>query len=160
MFNVEIISLDIRGCIVQQNGFIMNTHVLTGGVRLSDNAPDDSLLGRIVFDNGKPQLAQVSFQEPISINDVFAKILSPGLKRPVSWPTQFSRFLLSDAILYYSASKKAFNLEGQEFVPGYHLQARLFLFEQAFLVRVGLPESRKGVIVSGRYEGSVDLGFA
>lgn len=159
MFNVELTAPKFKGLSKNQDGKTTHTQVLTAGVRLGGGDIDPTVAGTIFFDLGKPQVACIDFKRPIAIQDVFSRVLGPSLNKKVSWPAQLPTLELSGAKMYYSPDKGKINVDGFEYLPGYHVQADVRILERIFRVTVDLPENRKGVMMTGSYLGDLDLGF-
>ncbi|KAK3939490.1 hypothetical protein QBC46DRAFT_437238 [Diplogelasinospora grovesii] len=162
MFGIELTMPKFKGSSINQDGKIVHTQVLTAGIRFGDGHADPAILGSIVFDSGRPQVAAIDFKQSLSIEDIFAKIISPGSKKGsvVAWPKQLPPLILNSAKIYYLPSKDKLLLDGFEYLPGYHLDAEMSFFDRNFKVSVELPESRKGVVIAATYLGDINLQFA
>ncbi|KAF2397165.1 hypothetical protein EJ06DRAFT_164124 [Trichodelitschia bisporula] len=159
MFNVSLTAPSFRGSILTANGTITQTHILSGRLQLGSIDSASGPLGALTFFEGQPKLLTATFDHPLPITDLFSALLASGPKSP-TWPSGFPSLTLETARLYYYTDSKPLSLEDFEYVPGYHVHARISLFDAPFTVQLDLPDSRDGIVLAGTYEDDLDLGFA
>lgn len=159
MFNVQLVKPQFSGTTISHHGKTIHTQTLTAGVRFGDSQVDPSIRSCIIFDAGKPKVASVEFQQPLTLEDVFNRIVSPKGMESGVWPADFPVLQLSNSMLYFSPGKDKLQLNGLDYLPGYHFRSRMTAFGCDFDVVVDLPENRKGIVLSGSYSGIMNLGF-
>jgi stress-induced morphogen len=161
MFNIELVAPKFHGLSTTENGRTVHTQKLTGGIQLGEGQVDPSVLGSVIFDTGKPEIAALEFKRPLSVEELITKIVAPRAKDASDQAaTGLPALSLENTKLYYSPGKERRVLEGIDYLPGYHLQGRLNFFDRMFDVMVDIPESQNGIVLSGSYGDVIDLGFA
>ena len=167
MFNVEIVQAEVTASfITDAGGKTTRSLMLNGGVRLGGDSSTDSaagspnLSGGVIFRDGKPVVVTIRYMQPLTVTDVFAKIVRPGDNSAGAWPSEFEPLTLKNACLYYNATSESITDEttSAKYAPSFILSTDLDLgFEKDITVLASV--ARAGLVVSGRYNGTIDMDF-
>ncbi|MBO9539436.1 hypothetical protein J7643_02455 [bacterium] len=111
---------------------------------------------RLYVVDGAPKVAAATLIADLSILDLFDSVVSG-----VDWPSDYSPLTFKRGAVYYAdlPDGSAATLDGHRYVSGYHLRAEVEIFGKLFLVDAELPADRDGMLLTGTFPGSLDLGL-
>ncbi|KAM6536359.1 hypothetical protein FALCPG4_002367 [Fusarium falciforme] len=159
MFNVQLKELVLIGSIHKSDKGTVSDYSLSGRVYLGVGILRADLTGSIYFSQGKAvtaNLALVTGQQGISVDDVFSSIIQPGDTSSGSWPSGYGTISFQSASIYYSIQE--YHLGKQVFRKGYHIAADIQIFGTLFSITADLG-NRKGIVITGQKTDPIDLGF-
>ncbi|KAL2694790.1 hypothetical protein Neosp_001377 [[Neocosmospora] mangrovei] len=159
MFNVQLKELVLTGSIRKSEKGTISDYSLSGSVYLGAGILRADLTGGIYFSQGKAvtaNLALVTGQQGVSVEDVFSSIIQPGDTSSGSWPSGYGTISFQSASIYYSIQE--YRLGKQVFKKGYHIAADILIFGTLFSITADLG-NRKGIVITGQKTDPIDLGF-
>jgi hypothetical protein len=128
-----------------------STVEISGSVSLTIGGSARQLDGFVYFVNGVPVVAAVKLTLNMSMLDLFADIVTGG-----TWPSGYSPITLIGGSIYYAElDSGSIEIDGVEYLSGYHVTTDVDFFGAQFHVDVAVETN--GVLVSGSYVGSIDL---
>ena len=141
-----------------EHPFVVPFCAITGSVNFSKSSsrsekqPVITLKGSILFQEGKPVVASVSFDlnHPLSIDDMFATLFKEH------WPSGYLDISFKEGEMYYA--KAEVEVDKKTYKEGFHGQTEIQIFGNAFGVEVSVD--RKGLTVKGYSKFEIDLVIA
>ena len=167
MFNVELVCVNATGRINTENsGKTIRSFTIAGGVKLGGDATkspekgESGLVGTVLFQDSKPMVTVLRYNQTISITEVFQKIIQPGDDKAGAWPSEIEQLMLKNAYLYYNRANAVItdSVDSVTYLPGFNIHTNISIgLEQDFMVSASI--ARKGMVLGGHYDGKIDLDF-